>query len=223
MSDEYLMTGSFGLDVDDWQGNFYDDDLPADWRAAYYSTLLRSVLLPHAEWRRAIKENVIDEVDEDFRFVLYLEQGEEGLSSVVEELSAVPMKFASQVAGVVLACSPEHLFSQGEDAVKELLQFFPLCLDAGKVEYEKSGMDIFCESVGVAAVWYPSIQAKPLPSGDFLVALISEESLTEQRKIVEVLGGWMSGHRRAGLFNTSMQDAPLRAQETRVLTELMGV
>ena len=40
---------------------------------------------------------------------------------------------------------------------------------------------------------------------------------------MEVLGQWMSGHRRAALFNTSSKDAPLRAQETRVLAELMGV
>jgi hypothetical protein len=65
MNEEYLMTGSFGLDVDDWQGNFYDDDLPVDWRAASYSILLRSVLLPEQEWQKAVEQNWVEEVDEE--------------------------------------------------------------------------------------------------------------------------------------------------------------
>ena len=223
MSEECLMTGSFGLDVDDWQGNFYDDDLPADWRAAYYSTLLRSVLLPQQEWRRAIADNVIDEVDEDFRFVLFMEQDKSEPGGPQAALSALPAVFASQVAGVVLACSPAYLQTEGDKTVNEIRQMYPLCLDAGIGDYAETGIDAFCEGVDVAAVWYPSAQAEPLQSGDFLVTLISQQSLQEQRKIMEVLGQWMSGHRRAALFNTSSKDAPLRAQETRVLAELMGV
>lgn len=223
MSEEYLMTGSFGLDVDDWQGNFYDDDLPAGWRAAYYSTLLRSVLLPQQEWQQAIEDNITDEVDEDFRFVLYLEPDADEQGSPLAALSALPAKFASQVAGVVLACAPAHLQTEVAKTVHEIRQMFPLCLDTGVVDYAESGVDVFCEDVDVAAVWYPSAQAEPLPSGDFLVTLIDQQSLQEQRKIMEVLGQWMSGRRGAALFNTSSKDAPLRAQESRVLAELMGV
>jgi hypothetical protein len=224
MSEEYLMTGSFGLDVDAWQGRFYDDDLPTDWRPAFYSTLLRSVLLPQSEWCKAVNQDWIDEVDEEFRFVLYIASPATGdFSCLVKELSQLPAGFAAQVVGVVLQCSPELVTSENETVIKELQQLFPLCLDAGTVDYAESGMDVLCDRLGVACVWYPAAQTEPLSSGDFLVTLINQETLPEQRVVVTELEKWMSGQRRAGLFNTNMEDAPLRAQETRILTELMGV
>lgn len=225
MSEEYLMIGSFGLDVDAWQGGFYDDELPEDWRAASYSTLLRSVLLPQAEWQKALIEDWIDEVDEEFRFVLYAESSANNkiFSGLVKELSVLPADFSAQVAGVVLQFQPELIFSDNEAYLKEIQQLFPLCLDAGKVDNSKSGMDVFCDSLGLSCVWYPAVQTEPLPSGDFLVTLISQETLQEQREIVSQIDHWMSGKRRAGLFNTNEDDAPLRAQETRILAELMGV
>ena len=97
MNEEYLMTGSLGLDNDAWQTAFYDDDLPADWRAAFYSTLLRSVyLLPH-EWHKAIENDWVDEVDEEFRFVLHAQSAND-----IRELSGLKVDFAAHVAGVVL-------------------------------------------------------------------------------------------------------------------------
>ncbi len=225
MNEEYLMIGSFGLDVDAWQGGFYDDQLPADWRVASYSTLLRSVLLPQAEWQKAVRENWINEVDEDFRFVLYAESAvnDKVLSSLVKEFSALPADFSVQVAGIVLQYQPPLAPSGNEAYIKEIQSLFPLCLDAGKVDTSKSGMDVFCDSLGLSCVWYPAVQTKPLPSGDFLVTLINQETLPEQREIVTQIDHWMSGQRRAGLFNTNKEDAPLRAQETRILAELMGV
>ena len=225
MSEEYLMIGSFGLDVDAWQGPFYDDKLPADWRAASYSTLLRSVLLPQAEWQKAIIEDWIDEVDEEFRFVLYAEScaNDKRFSSLVKEFSVLPAAFSAQVAGVILQFQPEMVSRENETHIKEIQQLFPLCLDAGKVDTSKSGMDEFCDTLGLSCVWYPAVQTKPLPSGDFLVTLINQETLPQQREIVTQIDHWMSGQRRAGLFNTNKEDAPLRAQETRILAELMGV
>lgn len=229
MNEEYLMIGSFGLDVDAWQGAFYADELPADWRAASYSTLLRSVLLPQAEWQKAIIEDWIDEVDEEFRFVLYAEScaNDKIFSSLVKEFSELPADFLAQVAGVVLQFQPEMVSSKNNSRnqahIKEIQQLFPLCLDAGKVDTSESGMDVFCDSLGLSCVWYPAVQTEPLPSGDFLVTLINQETLPEQREIVSQIDHWMSGKRKAGLFNTNKDDAPLRAQETRILAELMGV
>lgn len=225
MSDEYLMTGSFGLDVDLWQGSFYDNDLPVDWRVASYSTLLRSVLLPQAEWRRAVEDSWIDEVDDAFRFILYCSSvaGSDGLNSLIDELSSLPGSFSSQVTGLVLEYDSGSSGKEFEDSIYQLNKLFPLCLDAGRVDYAVAGMDTFCQKADVSCVWYPAVETAPLPSGEFLVTLIDQETLPEQREIVAQIEQWMSGGRRAGLFNTSKHDAPLRAQETRILAELMGV
>ena len=224
MSEEYLMTGSFGLDVDAWQGSFYDEDLPLDWRAASYSTLLRSVLLPVQEWQKAIEQCWIDEVDEGFRFVLYAEAKKTAdLSSLTQKLQALPEDFSAQLAGVVLQIEPELAVSINESEIKDLSQIFPLCLDLGTAAYATSGMDAYCDRADVAAVWYPAVQPEPMPVGNFLVALIDQETLPEQREIVSKIETWMSGRGAAGLFNTNKKDAPIRAQETRILAELMGV
>ena len=224
MSEEYLMTGSFGLDVDAWQGSFYDDDLPPDWRIASYSTLLRSVLLPQEEWRRAINNNWIDEVDEEFRFVLYSNSPTENdLLALIDELSSLPDAFSAQVAGLVLHYDCGNADNKMSGTVLELTELFPVCLDAGMDDYSSSGMNVICQKAQVSSVWYPATQPAPLPSGDFLVALIDQQTLPEQRMIMAEIDSWMSGERTAGLFNTNKNDAPLRAQETRILAELMGI
>ena len=225
MSDEYLMTGSFGLDVDRWQGSFYDDDLPSDWRAASYSTQLRSVLLPQSEWRRAVKDNWIDEVDDAFRFVLYcsLPSGDVEQRDLIAELAGVPGSFSEQVAGLVVKFDSAIKDGELEPLTGRLRELFPLCVDAGKVDYSATGLDGFCQKQDLSCVWYPASQAEPLPTGDFLVALIDDEKLPQQREIIEKIDKWMAGQRKAGLFNTNLSDAPLRAAETRILAELMGV
>ena len=218
MNEEYLMTGSLGLDNDAWQTGFYDDDLPADWRAAFYSTLLRSVyLLPH-EWRKAVENDWIDEVDEEFRFVLHAQSAND-----IRELSGLKVDFAARVAGVVLEYKNSDEDGPPGNEIEALKKLFPVCLDAGPVDYAECAIDKICDSLGVCSVWYPSAQTKPLPSGDFLVALISDETLPQQREIVSEIGQWMTGKRCAGLFNTNKKNAPVRAQETRILAELMGI
>ncbi|GBE08507.1 MAG TPA: hypothetical protein ENG90_00375 [Gammaproteobacteria bacterium] len=218
MSDENLMTGSFGLDNDDWQTIFYDEGLPHDWRAAFYSTSLCSVYLPPHEWRKAVENDWTDEVDEDFRFVLQAQSADD-----LRELTGQKVDFSALVAGVVL----EYKYSDEErprkNEIEELQKLFPVCLDAGPVDHAECGMDKICDSLAVCSVWYPSVQTEPLPSGDFLVTLISNETLPAQRVILTEIEQWMAGQRRAGLFNTCENDAPIRAQETRILAELMGV
>ncbi|MEA1888517.1 MAG: hypothetical protein U9N50_01875 [Pseudomonadota bacterium] len=218
MNEVYLMTGSFGLDNDAWQARFYDDELPPDWRAAYYSTLLRSVYLPRQEWRKAIENNWIDEVDEEFRFVLNLQSADD-----ISELISQQADFTARVAGVVLEYRDSNEERPGKNEIEALRKLFPVCLDAGPVDFSECGIDQICDSFGICSVWYPSVQTKPLPSGDFLVALISDETLPMQREIVSEIEQWMTGQRRAGLFNTSEKNAPVNAQETRILAELMGV
>lgn len=218
MNEEYLMTGSLGLDNDLWQTSFYDDDLPADWRAAFYSTLLRSVyLLPH-EWRKAAENDWVDEVDEGFRFVLHAQSSDD-----IRQLSELQQDFKDLVAGVVLEFKDNNVEKVNKSEIEELQKLFPLCLDAGAVDYAECGIDKVCESLAVCSVWYPAIQPEPLSSGDYLVTLISDEALPVQREIVTKIEQWMAGTRRAGLYNTSEKDAPIRAQETRILAELMGV
>ena len=176
------------------------------------------------EWQKALTENWIDDVDKEFRFVLHaqLAADDDSDSKLLAELDGLPENFSAQVAGIVLVCDPDSV-RRHRQAVKSISRQFPVCIDAGRVDFSSSGIEAFCSQEEVSAAWYPAVQPSPLPSGNILIALISDETLPEQRKIISEIDDWISGSRRAGLFNTSYKDAPVKAQETRILAELMGV
>ena len=221
MHDDYLMTGCYGVDNDTWQGVFYDDDLPGEWRIAFYSTLLRSVLLPVNEWHMAIDQDWAAEVDDDFRFLLQIDD-EVDDSAIITELAELPEEFSSRVAGVVVSCDASNIANR-KALIQAIRKLYPVCVDTGAQDSPGPEIEEYCRSENLSRAWYPAQQASPLPAGDLLVTFISGESLPEQRDIISQIAGWLNERRSAGLINTSAQDAPVRAQETRVLAELMGV
>jgi hypothetical protein len=72
--------GCHGWEHERWIGAYYPDDLPPDWRLAYYANEATCVLLPHARVRgatRAEVESWCREVAESFLF--FLEGGDQPL------------------------------------------------------------------------------------------------------------------------------------------------
>ncbi len=68
-----LIVGAHGWDHADWNGTFYPEDLPEEWRLNYYSNEFSGVLVPEVVWRKADPEVVAgwcDEVAEGFLFFL---------------------------------------------------------------------------------------------------------------------------------------------------------
>ncbi|GAB6041749.1 hypothetical protein [Endothiovibrio diazotrophicus] len=56
-----------------WRGTFYPDDLPEEWRLAYYANEFATLLVPAQGWIDTTQENLAgwaEEVHGDFRFVL---------------------------------------------------------------------------------------------------------------------------------------------------------
>jgi hypothetical protein len=65
--------GSVGWDHPDWDSRFYPEDLPVEWRLAYYSRIYSCVYLSYAGWSQADIEALmqwIEDTPEHFRFVL---------------------------------------------------------------------------------------------------------------------------------------------------------
>ena len=50
MHDYRLLVGAAGWQHARWQGEFYPDGLPAEWRLGFYGNEFRVVLLPAAQW-----------------------------------------------------------------------------------------------------------------------------------------------------------------------------
>jgi len=207
------MVGCVGLDVDAWQDGFYDPDLPRDWRPAYYSTLLRSVLLPEAEWLQAIASGWAEEVDNDFRIVLRIDS-----PAGLRRLAGLPGPLQARTVGAVVtaaALGPEQSAAVRFAALRAGTHL-PLCLDVDRHTREKLAV------VDCGLVWYPGRTAEPAPGGRLLVTCLAGESLPRQREIIARISAWRTPGSLAGLFHAG-NEAPQRAQETRLLAEMLGV
>ena len=68
-----LIVGARGWDHADWNGTFYPEDLPDDWRLSYYANEFRGVLLPETVWRTVGPREIAiwcDDVADGFLFFL---------------------------------------------------------------------------------------------------------------------------------------------------------
>lgn len=70
---ERSYVGSFGWEHPEWNGDFYPEDLPPEWRLAFYNTAFSCVYLAHEEWAGRDLQTLADwvaDTREAFRFVL---------------------------------------------------------------------------------------------------------------------------------------------------------
>lgn len=66
-----------GWNHDPWQGDFYPDDLPIDWRLSYYFNEFRAVAVPAGEWLDAPADQLagwLADTGPHFRFFLLLDE-----------------------------------------------------------------------------------------------------------------------------------------------------
>ncbi len=65
--------GARGWEHEDWVGNFYPDDLPADWRLTYYNNFFTCCYLGYSAWAQQPEATLLQWLDDTlprFRFVL---------------------------------------------------------------------------------------------------------------------------------------------------------
>lgn len=80
ITSESIRVGACGWQHAHWQGTFYPDDMPGDWRLSYYANEFSTVLVPQACWLQRMKSQECSEheddwldVPESFRFYLALD------------------------------------------------------------------------------------------------------------------------------------------------------
>ncbi|MEW5891883.1 MAG: DUF72 domain-containing protein [Pseudomonadota bacterium] len=81
--------GAAGWDHAEWVGPFYPEELPAEWRLAFYNTQYRCVYLERAAWTDVAPDiwaQWAQETQEDFRFVLEASASSGRNAAVVEAL-----------------------------------------------------------------------------------------------------------------------------------------
>jgi len=82
-----IVIGASGWQHDQWQGQFYPDDIPLEWRFSYYANEFDTLLLPFKMWSTCKFEEIeswLVDVPKDFD--LFLEVGENPNSDIVKKL-----------------------------------------------------------------------------------------------------------------------------------------
>lgn len=116
-----LRIGTRGWRHKEWQGTFYDPDLPREWQLSWYANHLRSVWVP-ADGLHAISPDEvavwIDDTDPDFRFIVEIDGNRvysEALDRQLSEVKALVHAFGDQLDAFVVEVK------QGLTAKKPLL------------------------------------------------------------------------------------------------------
>jgi hypothetical protein len=131
-----IRIGSLGWDHKDWQGQFYPDDLPADWRLSYYANEFSVVLVPFSVWTADECAKCVtwhDDVPESFRFVLDITPFS-GEKDVLRCLKVVVDGLGDRLVGIVSwAALSSNLTGQIESTVGSGLLMTPSTDDISPV------------------------------------------------------------------------------------------
>ena len=221
---EAILIGTCGWDHNAWQGGFYPEELPPEWRFCYYSNVLRAVWAPADVWTGVTAEAVsqwAQDSDSSFRFIL-----EPPPLPSPAELNAFLQLVAPilpQTGGFLVRVAagapsdPDWL----DTVLAELAREHPVCVDL-PTSWQSSALAALLATHRAGHYWDCAASDAPSPGGALLVALRNGGTPPELRHTLEAMSRWQSPDRRAALFF----DGPTAAESARTartLAELMGV
>jgi len=132
--------GAIGWDHDAWSGAFYPEDLPPEWRLAFYNTEFECVYLPYAVWSRESPETLAqwrEDTLERFRFLLEQAHGPASAEDAAR-LAALGEKAVLAVAHdgpVIVWLEPGADLKQLAQAIQEQAIASPLYLVSVSADY----------------------------------------------------------------------------------------
>lgn len=225
-----ILVGTRGWDHADWVGGFYPEELPPEWRLAFYSNRLRAVLVPAETWDRLGPGEVrewAEDCDAGFRFVLEVpsavtnEAG--GNKPVFERFADSCRPIAALTAGYLLPVPEEpRPRIAALAAILDRLAGAPCCVDLPEAVCSPEWLE--CLSRHDAGLcWRPDLGTRPQPGGRLLVALARSGDPRTQRRILEQIVDWQGQAGTAALFFDTPVSAPAQAEQARLLAEIMGV
>jgi uncharacterized protein YecE (DUF72 family) len=224
---EELMVGTIGWDHDSWVGNFYPDDLPDDWRFAYYSNDYRAVLATANHFTEADKETVsewVEDCDEAFGFVVEVPQiclntaGVDSLQVFLGDIESLHSRTRGFLLSLVETTS--QMVAQLQPRIELLQEFGPVCIDFENESESSDRLIQLMAEYNLGSCWHPETSETPRVGGALMLALSDEEDPRRQRKIIETLEQWMQqGNGVAGLF----LESPEAASQARIIAEMLGV
>ena len=234
---ESLLIGIRDWEHDEWQDGFYDEALPTEWRLCYYSNAIRSVLVPAQKWEFVSAADLsqwVEDIDEDFRFVLELpawvgdralptfENWQQQLQQFLDMIRDL-RPWASAYLLRIPSKEPYPSVAWLQDRLEVLGDRLPICVDLPIGPVRTPPMLELLDSFDASLCWRPVREPQPEKVGKFMVALMEQSDLKTLRAVVEQLGAWMGSTRGAGLFFTEPGPAPQLAEQARIIAELLDM
>jgi hypothetical protein len=210
LEDEHLPTlvvGARGWEHPAWQGIYYPEDLPAQWRLAYYANDFRGVLVPASHWtgmRAQDWQDWAEDATAPFRFYLELPSKAPERARATERLGACREALGDKLAAVLVSdrANPHSLGTQPHDC---------------------RALEPLSEKGRGTAHW--ALDPAPSQAGRLEVALIGPAGLSNLRglrTLIEALVGSPTPRPKALLLTGSPPD-PEDLDRLKTLVRLMGL
>lgn len=177
MEDHAVLIGAGGWLHKAWDGDFYPDDLPEEWRLGFYGNEFSVVLLPESYWAMG-EDSVLawlEETDDSPHFVC---EWPSSLHSAdeAERIFHLITILSERILGLVFVVSqlPDQLT---QDYFRKLAAEFPVCLDIknGDVETIRNAYQAMVPEQEVGVCWHGNeAQAGNLQFGKFVLTRISD-------------------------------------------------
>ena len=181
MEEHTVLIGASGWVHDEWNDEFYPDDLPEEWRLGFYGNEFSVVLVPAAYWDQgaSVVQEWLEETDESPRFIC------EWPVAVKDDVAAknlldVISILGDRVLGILLPVyeQPDVLT---RELCKKIAERFALCLDI-----QSTGRDAIASAFRaeladdeISICWHGDEQhVDDLASGKLIVARISDKDLS---------------------------------------------
>jgi hypothetical protein len=192
-----VLIGACGWQHSAWLNDFYDEDLPEEWRLGFYSNEFPVVYVEAADWCRVqgSTNNAVDlsewpdEVSENFRFILELPAQVFESKQLFEHVLNQARQLGEFCLGLVIQLEPDIRYD--EQSLKNYLtlagEVATVVVDSGGVSLS-SELKQLLEAEGVSELWRGDAQDnEKLNGGSLAVARVNSNGLepTELRKVIE--------------------------------------
>lgn len=158
-----------GLDAPNWDREFFPEDLPEDWRLAYYANEYPGILIPHEDWAQDPDiEDWIENTSEDFEFHFQVQAGlpDEYLERLIQAADALGLR----LKGLLLDSGD----SKGYDALLDRLA----AITSGRK------ISVVTPYKGLPLCWQPDIVVGSV-CGPGLITLESDMPPRQLRALIE--------------------------------------
>lgn len=197
--------GALGWLHESWLGQFYPEDMPLEWRLAFYANEFETVLVPQAQWldlQASEMEDWIAEVGESFSFFLQCQLAHSRDISLMKTNLSHDIFDHEQIAGLVLTIDKDLKgVSQFLDEATSVLPVYLSDPDAELTPYADHGK--------VNPVWRYGQTSSVLGMGKTAIGLLSGSQLADDRELrlaLESFSGFCGGSTtQAMLFFTDQE------------------